>query len=101
MTLRELSQPLSAHNPAMPRYLDYLQSKEKAASEAPQRSRGGKDSKHGGSSGSSGSREVEGEGSGAPLFDDAAEGPKEAHPLLNFMSDKDSSKYGANNQVSI
>lgn len=118
VTLKDLSQPLSSRisspnsntNTAVPRYLQYLQTKESVkhtsgSSDAGGRTRGGHGGKgHGSSqqySAASASSSLSGDDI-SPMFDDvndaSGDGEKEANPLQNFLSDKDSNKFGANNQ---
>jgi hypothetical protein len=127
VSLNELSQPLSSRiassssggsaNPAIPRYLQYLHTKEMGkninsdlgSNSDKRNSRGGSSNN---SKGYNNSREQAMAAAAAadehsPMFDEVNTGAvgdnvedKSAtpHPLQNFMSDKDSSKFNSSNQ---
>ena len=124
--LKDLSQPLSSRiassnsnsNKSVPRYLQYLQTKDSAkhsSSGSPDLGSGGKSrggSNQGGkvyNNSNSNQQHNSSVSSSAlsgddisPMFDDvndaSGDSDKDANPLQNFLSDKDSNKFGASNQ---
>jgi len=125
VSLKDLSQPLSSRiassnsnsNTSVPRYLQYLQTKDSAKHSSSGsfdlgssgKSRGGSNQGGKGHNNNSNQQHNSSVSSSAlsgddisPMFDDvnnaSGDSDKDANPLQNFLSDKDSNKFGASNQ---